>query len=140
MPSLRAAGLLLFAAALPACTGPESAIESAHAVFMTRPGCPYVVTNMTAARFAVLAPRDGYTPRQGDLLVGNLRVGALTLGVAPFGAEEITETATFEVAGHGLGLAEAQDLFYGLCPPSPDTLSATGLAPEAVPSDASDAF
>ena len=116
MPVSRAAGLLLLATALPACTGPENAIESAHAVFMTRPDCPHFVVNMTADRFAVLSPPDGFAPRQGDLLVGNLRVGALALDIAPFGAEEITETATFEVTGHDLSLAAAQRLYYGFCP------------------------
>lgn len=128
MPVLRAAGLLLFAASLPACgglgdeiLGAEPAPEVAHAVFMTRPDCPYFVTNQTRNQFAVLTPRDGFAPRQGDLLVGILRDGVLPLEVVPFGDQGIARTLTFEVAGHDLSLAEAQDLYYSACPLPSDT-------------------
>ena len=108
---------------LPACGGlgdglfgAETDILAAHAVFLTQPDCPYVVTNQRRDQFAVLTPRGTYAPRQGDLLVGSLRTGEVGLDIVPFGAEEIERSARFEVAGHSLDLAEAQDLYYGFCP------------------------
>ena len=79
---------MLLLASLPACSGlfgTESVEESAHAVFLTRPDCPYVVTNETQRSFAVLTPQDGFALKQGDLLLGNLRTGTMTLDVVPFG-------------------------------------------------------
>ncbi len=136
-PRTSSRGLLLVLLALaagPGCSSPE-VIESAQAVFMTRPGCPYVVTNKTRRSFAVLAPRGDFAPRQGDLLVGDLRTGTLSLQVVPFDAQAITGTVPFEVVGHDLSLAEAQALYYGACPLLPDTVRSTGLplAPEGVP-------
>jgi hypothetical protein len=151
MPGLRAVAGCLLAAFLPACSGlfgAEAVTESAHAVFLTQADCPYVVTNQTRDQFAVLTARGTYAPRQGDLLVGNLRRGEVRLAIVPFGEEAIARSATFEVAGYSLALAEAQDLYYGFCPLPPAAVPpgtpGLPLAPDApqdeVPPDTSDVF
>ena len=143
MAGLRIAAGVLLLASLPACSGllgAESVVESAHAVFLTRPDCPYFVTNETEGSFAVLTPRADFAPRQGDLLVGNLRSGALDLDLVPFGAEIASRTVPFDVAGHGLSLAEAQAYYYGYCPLPPAAIPpgtpGLPLAPDGVPLDA----
>lgn len=111
--ALVAVALLL----LSACSGSEeAAIESAHAVFVARPGCDYVIAKTTGSGYAVLRPTGAYEPAQGDLLVGNLRVGTLTLGLVPVATDDLTPGVAFEVARHDLALADAQRLYYGLCP------------------------
>lgn len=124
----------------PACSGlfgTEAVIESAHVVFMTRDDCPRFVTNRTRNSFAVLATPDGFDPRQGDLIVGNLRSGAQQLGFVPFGAQEVERTLTFEVVDYDLSLAEAQDLYYDFCPLPPTEIPpgtpGLPLAPDEVP-------
>lgn len=111
--------VLLLAAALPGCAGLFSreapAVESAHAVFLTRPGCAYVVARTTGRGYAVLAPRDGHAPVRGDVLVGDLRTGRVALQLIPFPSSEMAGTASFDVAGHGLPLARAQDLWRDVC-------------------------
>ncbi len=114
--------MLLAVLVLPGCAGlfsGEDAVESAHAVFVARPGCPYVIAQTPGAGYAVLRPRSDYTPRQGDLLVGNLERGGLTLGIVPFRTNDLEGSEPFEVVGHSLALAEAQARYYGLCPPAP---------------------
>ncbi len=121
--------LLLAVLWLPGCAGlfaSETTIEAAHSVFVTRPGCPYFTAQTTGEGYAVLRPQGTYTPHQGDLLVGNLRRGGLALGVVPFGTNDLGESERFEVVQHGLTLAEAQEVYYGLCP-----LPALGTLPEA---------
>ena len=142
MAGLRTAASVLLLAFLPACSGlfgTEAVIESAHAVFLTRPDCPYVVTSETQRGFAVLTPQDDFAPRQGDLILGNLSTGTLTLDVVPFGTETATRTVPFDVAGHGLSLAEAQAFYYGYCPlpppPIPPGTPGLPLAPDGVPLD-----
>jgi len=109
----------LAALLLPACSGlfgTEAVIESAHVVFLTRADCSHLVTNRTRTSFAVLGTPADYAPRQGDLLVGNLRTGAQQLGFVPFGAQGVERTLTFEVVDYDLSLAEAQRLYYDVCP------------------------
>ena len=109
--------LVAVALLLSACSGAEeAAIESAHAVFVARPGCAYVIAKTTGRGYAVLRPTGAYEPAQGDLLVGNLREGTLTLGLVPTGTDDLTPGVAFEVAGHDLALADAQRLYYGYCP------------------------
>lgn len=120
---------VLAALLLPACSGlfgTEAVTESAHVVFLTRDGCSHVVTNRTRTSFAVLGTPDDFDARQGDLLVGNFRTGALRLGVVPFDAEEITRTLVFDIVDYDLSLAEAQRLYYDFCP----------LPPPEIPPDA----
>lgn len=106
---------------LGACSGAEeAAIESAHAVFMAQPGCDYVIAKTTGRGYAVLRPTGPYEPRHGDLLVGNLREGTLTLGLVPATTDDLTPGLTFEVAGYDLALSDAQRRYYALCPPSSD--------------------
>ncbi len=98
------------------------------------------MTNETQRSFAVLTPQDGVALQQGDLLLGNLRTGTLTLDVVPFGTQTaIARTVPFEVAGHGLSLAEAQAFYYGYCPLPPAAIPpgtpGLPLAPEDVPLD-----
>jgi hypothetical protein len=127
----------LAALLLPACTGllGTEAVIDAHAVFLTRDGCPYFVTNLTRNSFAVLAAPAEFDPRQGDLLVGDLNEGVRSLEVVPFGEQDIARTLSFEVAGHGLSLEEAQDLYYGFCPLPPGEIPpgtpSLPLAPDA---------
>lgn len=108
--------LVAVALLLSACSGSEEALESAHAVFVARPGCEYVIAKTTGRGYAVLRPTGAYEPRQGDLLVGNLRDGTLTLGLIPVTTDDLTPGFAFEVAGHDLALADAQRLYYGFCP------------------------
>lgn len=110
--ALLAAALVL----LPACSGSEEATESAHAVFVARAGCDYVIAKTTGRGYAVLRPTGPYDPRQGDLLVGNLREGSLTLGLIPTATAGLTPGLAFEVARYDLALADAQRLYYGFCP------------------------
>ncbi|MEP0547533.1 MAG: hypothetical protein ABJF88_11425 [Rhodothermales bacterium] len=142
MAGLRIVAGVFLLAFLPACSGllgTESVIESAHAVFLTRPDCPYVVTSETQRGFAVLTPQDDFAPRQGDLILGNLSTGALTLAVVPFDAETATRTVPFDIAGHDLSLAEAQAFYYGYCPLPPAAIPpgtpGLPLAPDGVPLD-----
>ncbi len=99
------------------CFNAESVTESAHAVFVTRPDCPYLIAKTPGAGYAVLQPSGDYTPRRGDLLVGNLQRGGLALGVVPFGTNDLEGSEQFEVVQHSLSLAEAQATYYGQCPP-----------------------
>lgn len=109
--------LVAVALLLSACSGAEeAAIESAHAVFVARPGCDYVIAKTTGRGYAVLRPTGAYEPSQGDLLVGNLRDGTLTLGLVPVASDDLTPGLAFEVARHDLALADAQRLYYGFCP------------------------
>ncbi len=110
---------VLAALSLPACAGlfgTETAIESAHSVFVARPGCPYFTAKTPGAGYAVLRPTTDYAPHRGDLLVGNLQRGGLALGVVPAGANDLREGERFEVVQFDLALAEAQAVYYGLCP------------------------
>ncbi|MEM1042113.1 MAG: hypothetical protein AAGI91_05735 [Bacteroidota bacterium] len=115
---------MLAALLLPGCAGlfgAETTVESAHAVFVARPGCAHLIARTPGTGYAVLRPRGDYAPRQGDILVGNLRRGSLALGIVPFGANGLDGSEQFEVVQHGLSLAEAQEVYYGLCPLSLDT-------------------
>jgi len=134
--------IALAALLLPACgglLGTEAVTEAAHVVFLTRADCSHVVTNRTRTSFAVLGAPDEFNPRQGDLLVGNLRTGAHQLGFVPFGAQGVERTLTFEVVDYDLSLAEAQDLYYDFCPlPAREMPPGTPdlpLAPDEVPPD-----
>ena len=114
--------VVLAALLLPACSGllgTEDVIESAHVVFLTRADCSHIVTNRTRNSFAVLGVPDDLDPQQGDLIVGNLRTGSLRLGLVPFGAQDVERTLVFDVVSYDLSLAEAQDLYYDLCPLPP---------------------
>ena len=136
MAGLRSAAAALLLALLPACSGilgTDDAKELAHAVFMTRSTCPYVVTNETQRNFAVLTPLDGTNLRQGDLLVGNLSTGTLMVDVVPFDGEAVTRSVSVEVVSHGLSLAEAQAFYYGYCPLPPPL-------PPVVPADSTGTF
>lgn len=117
MPTLRTTAFLLLAVLLPACSGSEEAsIESAHAVFVARPGCDYFIAQTTGRGYLVATPSAGYAPRQGDLLVGNLSDGEIRLGVVPAGTNDLGPSEAIRVVEHGLSLADAQRLYYGYCP------------------------
>ena len=117
MPALRTTVLLLVAVLLPACSGSDEAtIESAHAVFVVRPGCDYFIAQTTGRGYLVGAPSGTYAPRQGDLLVGNLSDGEIRLGVVPARTNDLGPTEPIRVVEHGLSLADAQRLYYGYCP------------------------
>lgn len=109
----------LAALVLPACGGlfgTDAVTQSAHVVFLTRADCDHVVTNRTRNSFAVLGRPDAFDARQGDLIVGNLGNGRRLLDVVPFGEQTATRTLSFDVVDHDLSLAEAQNLYYDLCP------------------------
>ena len=134
------AGFCVALAALlfPACSGllgTEAVVQSAHVVFLTRADCQHLVTNRTRTSFAVLGMPDGFDARQGDLIVGNLSSGQRLLDVVPFGEQAVTRTLSFEVVDHNLSLAEAQDLYYDLCPLPPTAIPpgtpGLPLAPDA---------
>jgi hypothetical protein len=136
MAGLRPVAAALLLALLPACTGllgTDAAEESAHAVFMARPNCPYIVTSETQRGFAVLTPQDDFVPQPGDLLLGNFRTGALTIDVIPFGSQTTMRTVPFDIVGHSLSLAEAQAFYYGYCPLPPPV-------PVTAPADSTDTF
>jgi len=117
MPSLRVSVLLLLAVLLPACSGSEeAAIESAHAVFVVRPGCEYFIAQTTGRGYLVAAPSGTYAPRQGDLLVGNLSDGEIRLGIVPARTNDLGPAEPIRIVEHGLSLGEAQRLYYGYCP------------------------
>lgn len=111
--------LVLLAPALPACAGLLSreapAAESAHTVFLSRPGCAYVVAKASRGGYAVLAPRGGPALARGDLLLGPLRRGGVSLERIPFPSSEVEGRGAFEIAGHDLALAEAQHLWREAC-------------------------
>ena len=127
MPTLRATFLLLLAIFLPACSGSEEAtIESAHAVFVVRPGCDYFIARTTGRGYLVASPTDSYRPRQGDLLVGNAGTGERRFGIVPSGTNDMSPAQSVRVVDYDLSIAEAQDLYYGYCPLStlPDETAA----------------
>ena len=136
MAGLRSATAALLLALLPACSGllgTDAAEESAHAVFLARSTCPYVVTSETQRSFAVLTPLDGTALRQGDLLLGNLRTGTIAIDVIPSDGEAVTRAVSVEVVSHGLSLAEAQAFYSGYCPLPPPL-------PPALPADSTGTF
>ena len=130
MPVVRTALVLLLALWLPACSGSEeAAIESAHAVFVVRPGCDYFIAQTTGRGYLVAAPSGAYAPRQGDLLVGTLSDGEIRLDVVAARTDDLSPGEPIRIVGHDLALADAQGLYYGYCPlpasppPAADTTS-----------------
>jgi hypothetical protein len=93
----------------------ETAVDDAHVVSLVRTDCAYAVVKTQGDSFGILAPVDPLPLQPGDMFVGALRPGHISLRFLRFPEQELGPAVLVDVRAAGVPLAEAQQQWRELC-------------------------
>ena len=87
----------------------------AHIVFLTHEDCRYVVVKTQGGRFGVIIPEDDSPLDPGDMLIGALRPGQITLTRMVFPSQEVVSTTSYRALEDDAELANVQNTWRLAC-------------------------
>ncbi len=118
---MRVLAVVLLATGLAGCgllgAVPE-AQDEAHVVALTMDGCRYVLAESRGGSFSIVA-RTEEPLENGDILIGPIRTGSITMDLLPFPQEDGIRIARLDVRAAGLSWTEGRRAWREACTASP---------------------